>query len=153
MKDVYIYTSVLRRILAFVCNHLDPSSSNLGVEVSGLLIGREKGDKIIIHDFLTGDQKSTPLYTSLSEEFLAKTATMAAMGEINGRIYGWFHSHIGIGLFLSSIDVKTLKNMQRLCPYCFAMVVDPLTSERFRLFRYDFEEDRPYSIEMKRIRG
>jgi len=151
VKEIYIDSKVLNAILSLACKYIgtELSGSQLGLEVSGLLIGYDAGDKIVIHNFLTGEQESKPFYTSLSDGFLATTARRLAEGEVNGGIYGWFHSHVGVGIFLSSIDVRTLRNMQRLCPDTFAMVVDPLNRERFGFFRYNFEKDRPYRINVR----
>lgn len=144
MKPIHVSSQVLQEVLRFVCEELgvNMSGSHLGREVSGFLIGYDAGDKIIINDYLSGDQESQPLYTTMTDDFLASLANKVSAGELKGGIYGWFHSHLGIGLFLSSRDIKTLKNMQRLNPEAFALVIDPLTKERFRFFRYDFESEK-----------
>lgn len=151
MKEIYIDSKVLKEILSLACKFLGTGSSDtqLGLEVSGLIIGCAAKDRIIIHSILTGDQESKPFYTNLGDDFLASAAKKLADGEISGNIYGWFHSHVGIGVFLSSLDVKTLRNMQRLSPDTFAIVVDPLSKERFGFFRYDFKRDSPYRIDVR----
>jgi len=58
-------------------------------------------------------------------------------------IIGWYHSHPGFDLFLSTIDIETQKRYQMMFPKAIAMVVDPmeyaktrrLKDLRFKVFR------------------
>ncbi len=152
MKEVVVTSGVLKQVLRLACERLGEGlGKSLGVEVSGLLTGHAGKKEILINDVIIGDQISTPFYTSLTDDSLARIAKEISNGQIRGRIYGWFHSHAGLGLFLSSIDLKTLRNMQRLCPDAVALVVDPLAEERFRFFRYDFNLGRPRSLQVRVI--
>lgn len=149
-KIFYIHSSVLDNILRLVCKYLGVEAANphLGLEVSGLLLGFNEENKIVISNFLSGDQRSEPFYTSMSDDFLASLAEQISKGEIAGDIYGWFHSHPGIDLAFSSRDLKTQKNLQRLSPDAIALVVNPLKQERFRFYRYDFSTDEIRSVKI-----
>jgi proteasome lid subunit RPN8/RPN11 len=156
MNTIRITQQVLNDVLKLVCEYIgtEDSGRHLGQEVSGFLVGRRLGNGILIGDFITGPQDSGPFHTNLKESFLANVAEefahgRGASGEKKREILGWFHSHIGLGLFMSAIDLKTLKNMQRLSPDLAALVVDPLTRERFRFYRYDFDSDTAYNANFK----
>jgi len=152
MKEVVVTSGVLKQVLRFACEKLGEGPGGcLGSEVSGLLMGLEGKNDILIDAAVTGNQISKPFYTSLSDGFLAEVAKDISNGRMHGRILGWFHSHPGLGLFLSSIDVRSMRNMQRLNQNTVALVVDPLTEDKFRFYRYDFGQDRPYSLKARVI--
>ncbi len=153
LKAVFIHSNVLAEVLQLATKYLGAGGEDsIGLEVSGFLLGFDLGDRIVIQEMVTGEQEMGELHVTPSEEFLAKLATDISAGKVRGRIFGWFHSHPGIGLFLSSTDVNTLKNMQRLSEDAFALVVDPLARHRFKSFRYDFATEKPFEIQPKEFR-
>ena len=152
-KEYLIYSSLLKNVLRFACKYLGVKNAipYLGLEVSGLLLGRNDDGKIVVNSFLTGDQRSEPFYTSMSDEFLASIANKMSTHEITGEICGWFHSHPGIDVAFSYRDLKTQINLQRLSPDAIALVVYPLKKERFRFYRYDFSAEELCSVETQII--
>jgi proteasome lid subunit RPN8/RPN11 len=150
-KPVIIYRSVIEKIFQEACDYLGRTADgSLGLEISGLLLGRSDGERILINDYAVGGRGESSYYTEIDESIIADLARKISLGE-KERIYGWFHSHPGIGLFLSPIDQRTLRNMQRLSPDAFALVIDPLHSKRFKYFRYDLKRSRSYEIEVSYI--
>jgi len=148
-KEYFIHSSLLKNILRFTCKYLGVKNAMpyLGLEVSGLLLGCNDDGKIVVNSFLTGDQRSEPFYTSMSDEFLASIANKISTYEISSRICGWFHSHPGIDLAFSYRDLQTQINLQRLSPDSIALVIYPLKKERFRFYRYDFSTEELRSVE------
>jgi proteasome lid subunit RPN8/RPN11 len=149
-KKYCIHSSVLNNILRLTCKYLGVENAGpyLGLEVSGLLLGLNDYEKIVINSFLTGDQRSEPFYTSMSDDFLASVANKISTHEISGKICGWFHSHPGIDVAFSSRDFETQINLQRLSPDAVALVVNPLKKERFRFYKYNFSTEELCSVNM-----
>ncbi len=139
MSNVLVKGSVIDQTLRIVCDGLAKSQNGGNIEVSGLLLGREMENSIVITSAVTGGQVSTSYGSVLDDNFIAAVAHYAMTGKIGGRIVGMFHSHPGIGIFMSSQDTRTLFNFQRLYSGFVMMVIDPLTTERWRFFRYDSE--------------
>ncbi|MBS7655331.1 hypothetical protein KEJ50_02375 [Candidatus Bathyarchaeota archaeon] len=107
-------------------------------EQIGLLIGQFAGDGLIITDAIHGEGFSTDSCTIFPPESLAKVIDNIVKGQINGNIVGWYHSHIGCGVFMSNIDIQTQLKLQQFSPYIIALVVDPIAGE-FGIFSYDHQ--------------
>ncbi len=110
---------------------------NLDREVAGLLVGKylKKQDVLEVWDAITGDQKSTSAFVYLQEETMAATAEWLMRERPGLYIVGWYHTHPGFDVFLSSIDIETQKRYQMMFPKAIAMVVDPVTYARTRKLR------------------
>ena len=150
MSKVLVTQSVIDQALGIVCSGLPRSQHEDSIEISGLLLGREIGTGLFITSALSGRQVSTQYGSELDENFMAAVAHQVATGKREDRIVGMFHSHPGVGIFMSRQDVRTLMNFQRLRPAFVMMVIDPLTRVRYRFFRYDPETEtaRPFSVEV-----
>ncbi len=129
LKDIKIKKKTLQKVF----NYTEDSSKEIG----GLLIGSLADDFLIIDDAITGNQSSTPIHFSLSEDFLVEVAKK--FGESEDYIVGWFHSHPGFGCFLSSIDRATQKIYQSLFKHAVALVIDPVRKSH-KFFRIIEEE-------------
>lgn len=133
-----IYPLALGKIIKHAL--LDP-----GNEVAGLLIGKylDRSDVLEIWDAITGDQKSSPGFVHLHEDTIAQAAEWVIKNRPGLYIVGWYHSHPGFNVFLSTIDIETQKRYQMLYPKAVALVVDPLkyfetgklSDLRFSVFR------------------
>ncbi len=108
--------------------------SDLENEIAGLLIGKhlKKGDILEVWDTITGDQKSAPGFVYLNEGTIAAAAEWVLRNRPGLYVVGWYHSHPGIGVFLSGIDVETQRRYQKMFPKAIALVVDPLKYARTR---------------------
>ena len=125
-------------------------------EVAGLLIGRERGEELLVTDAITGHQKGSLGHVALDELVMARLTELLHSSGGNLYIVGWYHSHPGIGVFMSAIDYATQLNYQRLYPKSVALVIDPveivnskvLTPNSMKFFRV--EEDGTV-VELKAV--
>jgi hypothetical protein len=78
-----------------------------------------------VEDAISGEQESASTHASLLPKTIAEVTDKILKGEIKGRIIGWYHSHPGFGLFMSSTDVSTQKNLQQFSSKVTALIVDP----------------------------
>ncbi|MGA2239486.1 MAG: Mov34/MPN/PAD-1 family protein [Candidatus Bathyarchaeia archaeon] len=152
MSTIYVTRSAIRQALSIVCSGLAISQDGKSIEVSGLLLGAEIPNGIVITSAVAGEQVSTELASKLDENFMARIAHDMATGKTKGRIVGLFHSHPGIGIFMSQQDVRTLANFQRLYPNFVMMVIDPLDEDFERcytFFRYHDETGsaQPFAVD------
>ncbi len=135
---VYIYESILAQIKEF--------SKNSEKEIFGYLIGNilkwKETIYIIIKDqiFIKGAVHSHQFSTSQIEGTAGEYEKQFQNSKINEkddnlRIVGWWHSHPGIGCFLSMTDLDT---QEFFFPetYQVALVVDPIRDE-FKFFTLD----------------
>lgn len=116
---VRIYPLALGKIL----HH---SISNLNHEVAGLMIGKVVSDVVEVWDAVTGLQQSSPAYVKLEENVMALVAEVLIENIPDLYIVGWYHSHPGLNVFMSPIDVETQKAYQAMFPKAIALVIDPV---------------------------
>jgi 26S proteasome regulatory subunit N11 len=100
--------------------------SNINQEVAGLMVGKVVSDVVEVWDTVTGPQQSTPAYVKLEENVMALVAEVLIENLPDLYIVGWYHSHPGLDVFMSPIDVETQKAYQTMFPKAIALVVDPL---------------------------
>ncbi len=106
-------------------------------EQIGLLIGKLSNEGLIVNDVVHGEGFSTDSCTVFPPETLAKVMDDIVKGKIDGNIVGWYHSHVGCGVFMSNIDIQTQLKLQQFSPYIIALVIDPIAGE-FGIFSYDY---------------
>lgn len=140
---------------------LKHSLTNLEREVIGLLIGKMQGQVLEIWDAVTGEQYGKQGFVELNEEIQAGIVERLQKEKRGLSIVGWYHSHPGLGVFLSGTDISTQKLYQKLYPKAVALVIDPLlyskTGEisdiKFKVFRVgkkDMEITVPTTIGIRR---
>ena len=111
------------------------SKKDMNNELGGVLIGdlykTEKGNNFLrIDGFIDakyGESKGASFkFTHKAWEYIhqEKEQLYPELG-----IIGWYHTHPGYGVFLSSYDLFIQKNFFNL-PYQIALVIDPRTDER-----------------------
>ena len=110
------------------------------MEMGGLMIGHvdEQGRNVCTVGIFPEQIQATPGYCEFDGKWMAICAAAAdyANTQIEGgsedtpnlRVIGWIHTHPGLGLFLSGIDIKTYEdNLNMTMDGRFvAVVVDPL---------------------------
>ncbi|NHJ38686.1 MAG: hypothetical protein FK731_01545 [Asgard group archaeon] len=103
---------------------IDWTSSNTEREVGGYLIGYVEKSKVIITDSTFALSSSTPTHVQLDE--MAQFRIIQEIEKRGGKetITGFWHSHPGIGCFMSGTDIATQKIYQALLPEAVAMVND-----------------------------
>lgn len=114
---------------------------NINREVIGLLVGRtQSGEVLEIWDAVTGGQMGTPGFVSLQEEVQALVAERLSKEETGFYIIGWYHSHPGLGIFLSGTDIETQRQYQSMFSKAVALVIDPLDySKTLRISELKFK--------------
>ena len=98
-------------------------------EIVGILTGRVVGKTVVVEEAISG----RPSYSGLTEvaldpKNLAEIVDSMMKEGKNRSIVGWYHSHLGLGVFLSDVDVKTQLTLQQFT-YVIALVVDPIKNE------------------------
>lgn len=127
MIPVVIANEILERIR---------SEIDVPHEQIGLLIGELSDNQLVINDAISGTSSATRSLSILSSEILAEVADDILNGRINGRIIGWYHSHLGSGVFMSAIDIETHSRLLQFSNDVIAMVMDSVTNQ-FGIFIYD----------------
>ncbi|MEM2123055.1 MAG: Mov34/MPN/PAD-1 family protein [Candidatus Bathyarchaeia archaeon] len=120
MFKVRISSEALHKIM----NHVSRPYEQIG-----LLIGDVNGDTVIVKDAVKGEGSAGNSHSAISPESMAKVAHYILTGRINGRIVGWYHSHVGCGAFMSGVDVQTQMVLQQFSQYVVSLVIDSKTGE------------------------
>ncbi len=135
-----------RSALAAIFDHVGAPFERIG-----LLIGWLHGNTLWITDAIRGDSGDWRHCSILPPEFLARVAEGIISGNIQGRIIGWYHSHVGQGVFMSDVDLQTHLRLAQFSPYVVSMVIDSKTLE-YSLFSLlpdgSLMEIRPESIDI-----
>jgi proteasome lid subunit RPN8/RPN11 len=105
-------------------------------EQIGLLIGEFSDNQLVVNDAISGTSSANRTLSILSPEILAEVADDILNGRINGRIIGWYHSHLGSGVFMSPIDIETHSRLLQFSNDVIAMVMDSVANQ-FGIFIYD----------------
>ena len=124
---VNIVNEALRKIVV----HTQGSDEKIG-----LLMGTIAQDGLWVTDAVSGYGPAHSAGTVLLPQSLARIADDIVKGRIEGTIVGWYHSHVGHGIFLSSVDIDTQLKLQQFSPHVVALVIDPAINQ-FGVFMYD----------------
>lgn len=111
---------------------IDWTSTNTEREVGGYLIGIVDNEKVKIIDTTYAVKSSTPTHVAIDE--MAQFLIVKEIEKRDGKetIVGFWHTHPGMGLFLSGTDIATQKIYQALLPEAVAMVCDGNTFAKTR---------------------
>ncbi|MGQ9543641.1 MAG: hypothetical protein ACUVTM_06120 [Candidatus Bathyarchaeia archaeon] len=98
-------------------------------EVVGVLVGRVVDNTVVVEEPIACKAS----YSGLTEVAMDPNDLAEIVDRImrdgGGRsIVGWYHSHLGLGVFLSDLDVKTQLMLQQFS-HVVALVVDPMILE------------------------
>ncbi len=126
MFRVKINPSVLNKILEHV---------NKPYEQIGLLIGEVNEGTVVVKEAVRGEGFADDFHSLFSPQSLARVANDLVTGKLNGRIVGWYHSHIGCGVFMSEVDIRTQLVLQQFSQYIISLVIDAKNGE-FATFTY-----------------
>jgi len=110
-------------------------------EVYGFLIGTIANNNVVIYEAI-------PMVHGGATEVEFEEQHYIEAAEINEKaaekrlfLVGWYHSHPGLHIFLSSVDIKNHIGYQGLNPQAIALVIDPsqinATYSGFEIFRLD----------------
>ena len=124
-----------------VCSAIEKyASSDTSKELGGIILGRQMEDGadrfIVVEGHVeakfTEAQRGSVTFTHQSWDQMHSEREARFPGQ---KIVGWFHTHPGFGIFLSSYDLFIHKSFFDL-PWQLAYVVDPLAGER-GFFRWE----------------
>ncbi len=103
---------------------IDWASSNTEREVGGYLIGEVKDKRVIIKEAVFAVAESNPTFVAFDNMIQFRIIEELEKKGVKDAIVGWWHTHPGMGVFLSSTDIATQKIYQALLPEAVAMVND-----------------------------
>ncbi len=111
---------------------IDWASSNTEREIGGYLIGKIIDEKILVTDAIYATADSNPTFVSFDNMLQFKIIEELEKKGRDYTILGWYHTHPGLGCFLSGTDIATQKIYQALLPEAIAMVCDGNTYAKTR---------------------
>jgi proteasome lid subunit RPN8/RPN11 len=116
-------------VIAAMTDHAE-SGFNEYKEVMGLLIGYilkdDEGTYVRVEDAATSDLDADEASVRFKEEALEDL--FISMDKCAGAVVvGWYHSHLGIGCYLSEVDIRTHRGIFG-DEMGFAVVIDPSDS-------------------------
>jgi len=114
-------------------------------EVYGFLTGKIENGDVICNDAVPMTHGGA-VEVEFDEQNYIEAATLnEKLAERNEFIVGWYHSHPGLGIFLSSIDIKNHIGYQGINPKAIALVFDHTTLHGgflgFKIFSLDNPND------------
>ena len=107
-------------------------------EQIGLLIGRFEGGELVVTESINGTCEADKTCSVFSQDLLAEVADDIVNGRLDGSIVGWYHTHLGGGIFMSSVDIDTQCNLQQFSKFVISMIIDTSTHQ-FGVFVYDVQ--------------
>jgi len=138
VHDVYINKKIL--------DEIEARCKNNKYEIIGMLVGnayKYKGKEyVIITGHLFSEQiEKHPIFTQVIDGAVGEMSIKRDTEFPESIITGWWHSHPNLGVFLSSVDIKTMEMFNR--GFHVALVVDPVRNER-AFFKIDDEKHYHY---------
>lgn len=127
VKDVSLY--IRENVISLMTDHADEGYLD-NKEVMGLMIGLtnidDDGTYVTVTDIATSDLDADEVSVRFKEEALEDLFQKIDMCE-GDTIVGWYHSHLGIGCYLSDVDIRTHQGIFGN-DVGFAVVIDPSDS-------------------------
>ncbi len=126
--DIGVFMS--REALDTARNH---GRSSLGAEVGGILFGRVyRNAALMAVDVVAAvpahDAAGTPVHLTFTPQAWDHVFERRAELEEGLEVVGWYHTHPGLGVFLSGTDLKTHADFFGQ-PWQVAMVLDPVRGD------------------------
>ena len=134
VHDVYIPKKIL--------DEIETRCVNNQYEIIGMLVGNafrwNSKEYVYIVGYLFSEQiEKNPIFTQVIDGAVGEMSACKEVEFPNTIIAGWWHSHPNLGVFLSSVDIKTMEMFNR--GFHVALVVDPVRNER-AFFKIDDEK-------------
>jgi len=116
--------------------------SNIPRESACLLRGKIEGEYLVIKDVHKCEDSN-----GTGTEVTTKPSEFSKANKDDGLyVVGGAHSHPGLTVFLSSIDLKTQSRFQQIFPDFVSMVVDPLHKDGISFKFYRVENSKAKEI-------
>jgi proteasome lid subunit RPN8/RPN11 len=134
VHDVYISKKIL--------DEIETRCVNNAYEIIGMLVGNafkyNEKEYVMITGHLFSEQiEKHPIFTQVIDGAVGEMSACKEVEFPGTIIAGWWHSHPNLGVFLSSVDIKTMEMFNR--GFHVALVVDPVRNER-AFFKIDDEK-------------
>ncbi len=124
--------SIKENIFNEIMNH---AKQDLYRELGGVLLGGHNKKLIYIEDFIKAeDVENSGTHIKFTHKCWEKIFKELDSRNNDMKIIGWYHTHPGMGVFLSSMDRFIVENFFNM-PYQVSLVIDPV-SEKKDFFRY-----------------
>ncbi|MDR0791568.1 MAG: hypothetical protein LBE47_03405 [Methanomassiliicoccaceae archaeon] len=124
--DIFVHESAISDII----DHADKGAAD-NVEVMGLLTGRiyKDGDGMyaVVSKVVTSGLLSDDVSVRFDPSDMVTLFDALDELESDYVIVGWYHSHLGIGCFMSETDIGT--HVSAFGDLGFAIVIDPIKEE------------------------
>lgn len=110
-------------------------------ECMGMLFGTTQGNDVIVHEMVPINHGGSIEVNFSPADYGSFSSVDAKFGEQqNFFVVGWFHTHPGLGLFLSGVDVHNHLYWQSVNPLAIALVFDHTQLQEegnlgFKIFR------------------
>ncbi|MFX1422733.1 MAG: hypothetical protein ACFFB2_10440 [Promethearchaeota archaeon] len=147
---IKIPRTIYEKFLRFSLENANPLDSRNWKESIGLILGRISEHEILITDIVPIGS-GTAVFVDITDYervFSLISVDRIQEGEV---IVGWAHTHPGLGLFLSGIDIRTQQMYQQMHPKAFALVMDhtKITNEfsGFNIYRLKDYGAHPRTVE------
>ncbi len=128
-KEFELY--ITKKSIDTINNHC-MDFADRGLEVIGFLVGDvfkcKKLTFSLVKDVISSELKSTKISVRFEKDGFHKLFDKLEELNYNYIIVGWYHSHPGMGCFLSPKDIDTQKRMFKK-PFHTALVVDPIRGD------------------------
>ena len=117
-------------------------------ECMGMLIGKNEGNDVIVHDMVPINHGGSIEVNFSPNDYVAFSMVDAQFAESGLFTIGWFHTHPGLDLFLSSVDVRNHLGWQTQNPLAIALVFDHMHLQEegnlgFKIFRLNHVDAGP----------
>jgi proteasome lid subunit RPN8/RPN11 len=125
--DMYLARNCMEKIVSHCRSHAEDR-----LEVMGLLVGDvfawDNCSFTLVKDVVTTDLEATSISVRFDSEGFEGLFTQLDGLKYDYVLVGWYHSHPGLGCFMSQTDIETQKRMFN-SPFHSALVVDPIKGE------------------------
>jgi proteasome lid subunit RPN8/RPN11 len=139
--QVGVVPGVVESVIESARSHVNQSGKP-DEEIVGVLIGRVVGKTVVVEEAVLGKTSYSGLTeVAIDPKNLAEIIDRMMKEDSSRRVVGWYHSHLGIGVFLSDVDIRTQLMLQQF-RYVIALVVDPIKND-YGFFYVDRESKLP----------
>ncbi|MHA1321884.1 MAG: Mov34/MPN/PAD-1 family protein [Candidatus Helarchaeota archaeon] len=110
-------------------------------EVYGFLVGKIEQNRVIVYEAIPMVHGGATEVEFKEKHYIEAAEANEKVAEKGFFLVGWYHSHPGLEIFLSSIDIQNHIGYQSLNPKAIALVIDPSkissTYSGFEIFQLD----------------
>jgi len=106
-----------------------------GLEAGGILLGRSEVDAhsvnlVVLSSLPAEAVQSGPAHLTFTQETWRLLENRRLAQYRDALVLGWYHSHPGLGLFLSGFDRRLHQQIFGHEPWSVALVIDPIAETR-----------------------